>query len=279
MPGMKEVLSDLGPLTAFPDGELVLRKDDGGRRYACFRQGGEVHAVDDLCPHQGYPLSQGCVKDGVLTCEWHNWKFSLTTGDNLFGGEPVRRYPVRIQEGRVHLDRAVDRGAEARRLTGSLRQAFLRSEPGRALREGLRLGALGITPPGTGLGPLALAFELLALDGAERAEYGFDHALAMLADLASWVERGWVPGEEAFVQAVRAVGEGSLHLGPRAKPRPGARGDGRAALARTTEVEAVEPARVSAALADERRDEAELLLRSVVEPAGRRARSRRCSPS
>src|SRR5690349_1559237 len=135
MATMKPILSDLGPLQDFPEGELVLRKDEGGRRYACFRQGDAVHAVDDRCPHQGYPLSQGCVKDGVLTCEWHNWKFDLATGDNLFGGEPVRRYPTHVEDGRVHLNRAIDRGAEARRLTGSLRQALARDEAARALRE------------------------------------------------------------------------------------------------------------------------------------------------
>jgi nitrite reductase/ring-hydroxylating ferredoxin subunit len=265
---MKATSSDLGPLTSFPDGELALRKDAAGRRYACFRQGDTVHVLDDLCPHQGYPLSQGCVRGGVLTCAWHNWKFDLATGDNLFGGEPVRRYPVRIEDGSVHLDVSVDRGAEARRLTASLRQALAGNETARALREGLRLGALGIAPAGARLAPLGLAFELLALDGAERAEYGFDHPLAMLADLASWVERGWLGAEEAFVQAARAVGEGSLHLSSRSGPRPFAPADARAVLARAAEAGDTEPSRVVEALATERRDEAEALVRSLVEARG-----------
>jgi nitrite reductase/ring-hydroxylating ferredoxin subunit len=265
---MKSIFSDLGPLSAFPDGELVLRKDEAGRRYACVRQGDAVHAVDDRCPHQGYPLSQGCLKDGVLTCEWHNWKFDMKTGENQFGGEPVRRYPIKIEDGRVHLDRAVDRGAEARRLTASLRQALARDEAPRALREGLRLGDLGISDTEGGLGRLSLGFELLALDGAERAEYGFDHGLALLADLTSWVERGWVGGEEAFVLAARALAEPSRNLGPRGEPSPGAAGNARASLARTTDLDAVDPARVSTALAAERREEAEALVRSVAEARG-----------
>src|SRR5262249_48271740 len=72
---MKPDWTDLGSIDDLPEGALVLRKDATGRRYACVRQGDVVHALDDRCPHQGYPLSQGCVKDGVLTCEWHNWKF------------------------------------------------------------------------------------------------------------------------------------------------------------------------------------------------------------
>jgi nitrite reductase/ring-hydroxylating ferredoxin subunit len=255
---------DLGLLAEFPEGSLVLRKDAEGRRYACVREGGSVHAIDDACPHQGYPLSQGCVKGGVLTCEWHNWKFDLASGACTFGGEAVRRYPTHVEDGRVHLDRAIDRGAEARRLTASLREALVKDDAGRALREALRLGALGIGAGDPALGPLALGFELLARDGAERAEYGFDHGLALLADLVAWVERGVLGAEEAFVQAARAIAEPSRHLGPRGKGRK----DARAAFAQTVELDAADPARVAAALADERRDEAELLVRALVETRG-----------
>jgi nitrite reductase/ring-hydroxylating ferredoxin subunit len=265
---MKPDWTDLGPLATFPEGAPVLRKDTDGRRYACVRDGDAVHAVDDRCPHQGYPLSQGSVRGGVLTCEWHNWKFELGSGACVFGGEAVRRYPTRLEDGRVHLDRAVDRGVEARRLTASLREALARDDAGRALREALRLGELRIGPVSSGLGRLAVGFELVALDGAERAEYGFDHGLALLADLASWVERGWVGPEEAFVAGARAVAEPSLHLGSRGTPSPGVAGTPLPALARLVESDEGDPARVSEALAAERRDEADALVRAVVDARG-----------
>lgn len=266
---MKHDWTDLGPLDDFPPGAPVLRKDEGGRRFACVRDGDTVHALDDRCPHQGYPLSQGEVKNGVLTCAWHNWKFALATGACTFGGEPVRRYATRVEDGRVHLNRALDRGAEARRLLTSLKQALARDEVGRALRDGLRLGALGLpAPPESGaLGALGTAFEVLALDGAERAEYGFDHGLAVLADLCSWAERGLVAPEEAFVLAAHAVAEPNLHLGARGGPRPGVRVDPRASLGRLVETED-ELAPVAAALAAERRDEAEVRVRAITESRG-----------
>ena len=96
---MKPEWIDLGPLADFPEAAPVLRKAPGGHRYACVRAGAGVEAIDDRCPHQGYPLSQGRVQGGVLTCEWHNWKFELATGACTFGGEPVRRYPTRIEDG------------------------------------------------------------------------------------------------------------------------------------------------------------------------------------
>ena len=208
---------DLGALAELPEGRATLRKVDA-QRFVCVRHGDQVHALDDRCPHQGYPLSQGRVDGCTLVCQWHNWIFDLRTGECTFGGEPVRRYPTLVQGGRVLLDRAVDPASEAARLEVGLRAAFVDDDPARALREGLRLGALR---PGRGaFTTLAAAFEVLAADGAERAEYGFDHGLAALADLLAWVERGWLPAEEAFVVAVTAVCEPSRHLGRREADPP-----------------------------------------------------------
>jgi nitrite reductase/ring-hydroxylating ferredoxin subunit len=257
---MKHDWIDLGPLDGFPPGELTLKKDASGRRFACLRDGDAVHALDDRCPHQGYPLSQGEVRGGVLTCAWHNWKFELASGACAFGGEAVRRYPTRVEDGRVHLDAAVDRGAETRRLVGSLRAALRRDETARALREGLRLGAVGLPPgDGPGLGTLGTAFEVLALDGAERAEYGFDHGLAVLADLCAWAERGLVTPEEAFVLGAHAVAEPNLRLPARG---------GAPALARMTEADDRHAEPVLAALVGERRDEAESRVRAICESRG-----------
>ena len=262
---MKPHWIDIGPLAELESGKPTLRKAEG-RRFVCVRDGSEVHALDDRCPHQGYPLSQGSVRDGVLTCEWHNWKFELGSGACSFGGEAVRRYPSKVEDGRVHLDIAVDVAAEVRRLVGGLRAALSEDDSARALREGLRLGELGIGPVPAKLGTLDAAFEVLARDGAERAEYGFDHGLAVLADLCTWAERGWIPVEEAFVVGSHAVAEPSVRLGRRslAKQPSGPR----AMLVRIADLEAGSPAHVSECLALERREDAEARIRSLVGERG-----------
>src|SRR5689334_8752177 len=38
---------------------------------------GEVYAVDNRCPHMGFPLHRGTVSDGILTCHWHHARFDL----------------------------------------------------------------------------------------------------------------------------------------------------------------------------------------------------------
>ena len=34
--------------------------------------GGRVFALDNRCPHMGFPLDRGSVEDGILTCHWHH---------------------------------------------------------------------------------------------------------------------------------------------------------------------------------------------------------------
>src|SRR5262249_56516308 len=41
---------------------------------------GRVSAVDNRCPHMGFPLHRGTVKEGILTCHWHHAKFDLASG-------------------------------------------------------------------------------------------------------------------------------------------------------------------------------------------------------
>ena len=41
---------------------------------------GRVFALDNRCPHLGFPLHRGSVEDGVLTCHWHHARFDLESG-------------------------------------------------------------------------------------------------------------------------------------------------------------------------------------------------------
>ena len=39
-----------------------------------------VFALDNRCPHMGFPLDRGSVEDGTLTCHWHHARFDLASG-------------------------------------------------------------------------------------------------------------------------------------------------------------------------------------------------------
>src|SRR6266516_218470 len=51
-----------------------------GRSIALFQHQGNVYATDNQCPHMGYPLTRGRVRNGVLTCDWHGWSYDMRGG-------------------------------------------------------------------------------------------------------------------------------------------------------------------------------------------------------
>lgn len=63
---------------------------------------GRAYAVDDRCPHLGFPLHRGSVAEGLLTCHWHHARFDLASGSTLDPfADDVRAYPVEVTDGRV----------------------------------------------------------------------------------------------------------------------------------------------------------------------------------
>src|SRR5438045_110498 len=75
----------------------------GETAVAVFLVNGQVHAIDDVCPHMGASLG-GFVENGCVTCPWHFWRFRLADGawaDNPRLG--VAHYPVRVHGADVQI--------------------------------------------------------------------------------------------------------------------------------------------------------------------------------
>lgn len=51
-----------------------------GRMVAVFNSGGAYQAIDDFCPHMGASLAGGHLQNGIVTCPWHAWRFSVCDG-------------------------------------------------------------------------------------------------------------------------------------------------------------------------------------------------------
>jgi nitrite reductase/ring-hydroxylating ferredoxin subunit len=82
------------------EGRVLVNRD--GQAIALFHHDGEVRAVDNRCPHMGFPLTEGTVEDGVLTCHWHHARFELSCGDTFDPwADDVPTYPVEVRDGAV----------------------------------------------------------------------------------------------------------------------------------------------------------------------------------
>jgi nitrite reductase/ring-hydroxylating ferredoxin subunit len=72
------------------------------RHILLLRADGQIRALDSRCPHMGYPLSQGTIRDGVLRCHWHHWRFDLASGGCFTeGGDDVAVFPLVIRDDEV----------------------------------------------------------------------------------------------------------------------------------------------------------------------------------
>jgi len=76
-----------------------------GRVIALFNTGSLIFAVDNRCPHMGFPLDRGTVKDCILTCHWHHARFDLTSGGTFDQwADDVRVYPVKVEHDEIMVD-------------------------------------------------------------------------------------------------------------------------------------------------------------------------------
>jgi nitrite reductase/ring-hydroxylating ferredoxin subunit len=61
-------------------GNGVIGVQVEGKSLALVNLNGEIYALDDECPHEGAPLSEGRVVGTELECPWHSSHFDIRTG-------------------------------------------------------------------------------------------------------------------------------------------------------------------------------------------------------
>ena len=189
-------------------GKLVVRHE--GRQILLLQTPAGMFACVNRCPHEGYPLREGTLSGGgqdcILTCNWHNWKFDLTSGETLVGGDKLRRFPIRRQGERIEIEIVPDKAAERRAgILMGLARALHDDDRQRQVRETARLMQSGIDP----------------LDGIrhaivwahDRLEFGSTHAIGAAPD---WLSLARNAGTE---NALIAYGEILGHLGDDARDR------------------------------------------------------------
>jgi nitrite reductase/ring-hydroxylating ferredoxin subunit len=186
------VSTGITPGALHEKGRKVFRH--AGKQVLLIASGGEVFAVANRCPHEGYPLSEGTEGPAcVLTCNWHNWKFDLRSGAALTGRDPVRTYAVEVRQGEVFVDLA-DPPAEAQRerALNGLTAAIQDNDQPRMAREVARLERAGFDARE------ALVHAMAAQN--DRFEYGMTHAYAAAPDWLTLAARA--PGDAERLTAM-----------------------------------------------------------------------------
>jgi len=184
---MTDIWKHAATLSELEDGGCKILRISG-KQIALFRRSDTVHACNNRCPHEGYPLSEGDLADGVLTCNWHNWKFNLESGENLLGGDALRVYPIEIRDGEVWIDLAEPPvAARVAEIMLALREAFDDNDYPRMARELARLRQVDADPLQAVTSAIYWSYE--------RLEFGWTHAYAATADWLNLYDEN-APDEE-----------------------------------------------------------------------------------
>lgn len=93
MPGFVK----LATIDQIPVGSAIEVEHEG-RIYALFNVGGQISAIDGVCPHQGGPLADGTLEGTCVTCPWHGWQFDVRTGKTPLGPKIKQAvYDVKVE--------------------------------------------------------------------------------------------------------------------------------------------------------------------------------------
>jgi 3-phenylpropionate/trans-cinnamate dioxygenase ferredoxin subunit len=79
--------------------------DVDGAAVVVFNLGGEYHAIEDVCTHDGGQLTGGMVEGDEIVCPRHGARFCIRTGAALTAPayEPVAKFPVRVENGMIQV--------------------------------------------------------------------------------------------------------------------------------------------------------------------------------
>jgi len=150
---------------------------------------GRVVALDNRCPHMGFPLERGSVEDGILTCHWHHARFDLESGCTFdLWADDVPICPVELRNGDVWVKTTVGHADPAAHWHQRLADG-LAHDIGLVIAKAVHGQLAADVPP-------AAIVRQVALFGAQNRD-GWGVGLTILTALANLLPALWE--EEAYL--------------------------------------------------------------------------------
>jgi nitrite reductase/ring-hydroxylating ferredoxin subunit len=102
------VVSEAGFVSSMKDAELQEGQMKGirlkGRAILLVKRGGQVFALSNTCLHMGCSLDKGILRDFLVMCPCHGWKYDVRNGHYQENSAiSLVSYPCKVQNGRVYV--------------------------------------------------------------------------------------------------------------------------------------------------------------------------------
>ena len=75
----------------------VMTVTAGNKDFCLTHYQGKYTALDNKCPHQGGPMGEGSIENGLLRCPWHGWDFCPHGGSVGDFDDGLKAYPLKIE--------------------------------------------------------------------------------------------------------------------------------------------------------------------------------------
>ncbi len=103
-------------------GKLLCKID--GLPVVVFWADDRAYAIEDRCPHMGFPLHRGTLEGGLVTCHWHHARFDLVSGCTLdLWADDAHGFVAEVEGTSVWVRRR-DTGDEITRMQARLREGM-----------------------------------------------------------------------------------------------------------------------------------------------------------
>ena len=103
---MSDNFEKVGTLDSISDGERlsVILGDEVSA--LILRVGDDLYCVEDVCTHDGQPMTDGELSGCELACPRHGAKFDIKTGaaTKMPATEPVRTFEVEVRDGNIYVN-------------------------------------------------------------------------------------------------------------------------------------------------------------------------------
>jgi len=76
-----------------------------GQKVVLVKHQGQIHALQNVCPHLGGSLGRGTLKANCIVCPLHHWSFDLKTGKSVEGvpDEKVSVYETKVENNKIFI--------------------------------------------------------------------------------------------------------------------------------------------------------------------------------
>ncbi len=100
---------DIAETSAFTEHDRKVVEHQG-QSILVLKLNDQYYAMDNQCTHQNFPLEEGDLEDGILTCPYHGAAFCVRTGvvKAAPAFEDLRTYPTRVEKGMVQFSPDLD---------------------------------------------------------------------------------------------------------------------------------------------------------------------------